>query len=128
MNQNEKLAFNTSNGIFVNPSAEINHFTVKAFPLNIHSVTEMQVPKNAKPIGLGIYMGKPAMQYLCDVNQNETELIAFRASLVNQPMEIKNDETYELVAALQAPEGSLFVWEVKGYKKPVVPIFQMNNK
>lgn len=123
-NQKEKLVISLKDDIFAGNDSNTGAFVVKAFILNVHSITEMQVPKNAKLLGPGIHMNQPCVNFVVNVNQKETETRVFRITNLSQEIAVRDSEEYELVAAMGGPQGTLFIWEIKNYVKPQVHILK----
>lgn len=123
-NQKEKLVISLKDGIFAGNDSNTGAFAVKAFILNVHSITEMQVPKNAKLLGPGVHMNQPCVNFVVNANQKETETRVFRITNPSQEIAVRDSEEYELVAAMGGPQGTLFIWEIKNYVKPQVHILK----
>ena len=123
-NQKEKLVISLKDNIFAGNNSNTGAFAVKAFILNVHSITEMQVPKNAKLLGPGIHMNQPCINFVVNANQKETETRVFRITNPSQEIAVRDSEEYELVAAMGGPQGTLFIWEIKNYVKPQVHILK----
>lgn len=123
-NQKEKLVISLKDDIFAGNGSNTGAFAVKAFILNVHSITEMQVPKNAKLLGPGIHMNQPCVNFVVNANQKEIETRVFRITNPSQEIAVRDSEEYELVAAMGGPQGTLFIWEIKNYVKPQVHILK----
>ena len=123
-NQKEKLVISLKNDIFAGNDSNTGAFVVKAFILNVHSITEMQVPKNAKLLGPGVHMNQPCVNFIVNANQKEIETRVFRITNPSQEIAVRDSEEYELVAAMGGPQGTLFIWEIKNYVKPQVHILK----
>lgn len=123
-NQKEKLVISLKDNIFAGNDSNTGAFAVKPFILNVHSITEMQVPKNAKLLGPGVHINQPCVNFVIDANQKETETRVFRITNPSQEIAVRDSEEYELVAAMGGPQGTLFIWEIKNYVKPQVHILK----
>lgn len=123
-NQKEKLVISLKDDIFAGNDSNTGAFAVKAFILNVHSITEMQVPKNAKLLGPGIHINQPCVNFVVNANQKEIETRVFRITNPSQEIAVRDSEEYELVAAMGGPQGTLFIWEIKNYVKPQVHILK----
>lgn len=123
-NQKEKLVISLKDDIFAGNDSNTGAFVVKAFILNVHSITEMQVPKNAKLLGPGVHMNQPCVNFIVNANQKEIETRVFRITNPSQEIAVRDSEEYELVAAMGGPQGTLFIWEIKNYVKPQVHILK----